>query len=135
MIDASRAGPPSPVEAASPFPAKAVMIPVAAEIFRIRLAPGSAIRRSPEASRARAPGSRNDAWRAGPPSPAEPYSPLPAIVEILWVAASTLRMRREVESEMKRFPARSNARPTGLKMLAPHAGRPSPEELAAPFPA
>ena len=77
-IPAAVAGPPSPEKRASPFPAIVVMVPSGA-IRRTRLLPWSATRIPPSDARVAQVGPLRRAAVAGPPSPAKPVRPVPAI--------------------------------------------------------
>ena len=68
----------------------------------------------------------NEAAVAGPPSPAETKSPLPAMVVMMPVTGSTRRMRLLLTSAMKSLPTPSVATPSGNPRLADVAGPPSP---------
>ncbi len=83
------ANPPSPENAAVPFPAMVVMIPP--KTFRMRLLKVSARYRLPAASTATPPGSLRVALVAGPPSPENPTLPLPATV--VMIPPDIFRMR------------------------------------------
>ena len=61
--------------------------------LRMRLLPVSTTIRLPSGSRTTRVGSRSSASAAGPPSPADPKSPVPARVKIFPVTGSTARTR------------------------------------------
>ena len=75
----------------------------------MRSFPWSAMKRFPEASKATPPGPYNHAEVAGPPSPANAGTPVPATVVMMPLADDTSRMRLLPVSAMKRFPATSTA--------------------------
>ena len=84
-------GAPSGVGARSPVPAKVSMRPVSRSTRRIRWLPTSQISRRPSGANTMLCGARSRASRAGPPSPENPASPVPATVEMIPVRMSTLR--------------------------------------------
>jgi hypothetical protein len=66
------------------------------------------------------------AWAAGPPSPAKPFSPVPAMVVMMLVAGSIWRMRWLAWSEISRLPAGSYSTLAGRFRIAIRAGPLSP---------
>jgi len=74
-----------------PFPAKVVMMPVAAVTFRILSFAVSLRYMSPFAATTMPAGEWSRADVAGPPSPLDPEGPLPATVVMIPVAAETFR--------------------------------------------
>src|SRR5581483_2060735 len=77
LISAAVAGPPSPVEPGVPLPATVVIVPSGA-IRRIRLFPPSATKSEPSPATTTWRGARSWAAVAGPPSPLQPPTPVPA---------------------------------------------------------
>ena len=74
------AGPPSPPNPATPFPATVVMMPVAVATRRTRWLLESAMNTLPAPSTATPDGFHNEALVPAPPSPLKPSVPLPATV-------------------------------------------------------
>src|SRR5258708_6116271 len=87
------AGPPSPPKLKLPFPAKVVIVP-AAVTFRTTSLFVSAIKRLPDGSNANDDGAFIEALKAGPPSPPNPATPLPATGEYR-PGAVTLKIHAE----------------------------------------
>src|SRR2546430_2859727 len=84
------------------------------------------MKRFPVVSTATPEGFDKGAEVAGPPSPLLPNVPLPAMVVMIPVAASTRRILILLESAIKTFPALSTATADGLLNSADVAGPPSP---------
>ena len=74
------------------------------------------------------------AERAGPPSPPEPATPVPA-TRLIAPAGVTLRTSWLPNSAMKTFPVESMSTPAGCDSSADAAGPPFPELPATPVPA
>ena len=100
---AAVAGPPSPEKPSVPLPATVSMIPVATVTLRtfgaVLVSPKYTL---PSRSVASDHGLRICAAMAGPPSPVDPATPVPATVVMIPVAKFTLRSR--VGSSTYRFP-------------------------------
>jgi hypothetical protein len=106
------------------------MMPVAASTRRMALLSVSAMNTLPELSNATAFGEFNAAMVAGPLSPVDPTSPVPAYVVMMPVVALTMRIRLFMVSAMNTLPALSTATPCEPYKVALLAGPPSP---LAPF--
>ena len=76
----------------------------------------------------------NCAAVAGPPSPAKPWTPVPATVVIV-PDGDTLRMRWLFESGMRKPPSPVDTTPLGMLIAAAVAGPPSPPYPCVPLPA
>ena len=127
------AGPISPKE--KPPPTTVLIVAVGVPGFttlRMRLLKVSAINRLPAPSTATPDGKRKLAPVAGPPSPLRPAVPLPATVEMFFVAASTRLMRSLRKSAIKRLPSPSTAILFGKTSLELVAGPLSPKEEPPP---
>ncbi len=77
-------------------------------------------------------GSLSWAAVAGPPLPSTPVSPVPAMVVMTPVAASTRRILSLPESAMSRFQLASKTMPFGPSRWAALAGPPSPSSPGFP---
>ena len=110
----------------SPVPTIVVMLPEGSTL-RMRWLPLSAMKRLPVASTATPLGVSNWAWTAGPPSPAKPRTPVPAMV-VMMPEESTLCMLLLVVSEKKSLPAASTATDRILELQKQH-GLELPEEF------
>ena len=130
LNSAEIAGPPSPENPWDPLPATVVMMPLV-ETFRIRLLSWSPMKRFPEASTEIPRGKDSDADVANPPSPENPWFPLPAMV-VMMPLVETLRIRLLKVSAMKRLPEASTVTPNGRAKEAEVAGPPSPENPRVP---
>ena len=84
-------GAPSGVGLRSPVPAHVSMVPDATSSRRTRWFPMSQINNRPSGSNAMLCGCRSCALAAGPPSPENPATPVPATVEMIFDFASTRR--------------------------------------------
>ena len=130
---AAVAGPPSPLKPDTPFPATVVIVP-SADTFLIRSLSISAIRKPPSAVGATANGMDSRASIAGPPSPANPSTPLPATVVIV-PDGETLLTRWLLVSGIRKPPSGSGTTLLGLLIWALVARPPSPPKPGRPVPA
>ena len=105
------AGPPSPLNPATPVPATVVIIPVVASTLRILLFPWSAMKRLPAPSSASPNGRAKSAASAGPPSPPKPPSPVPTNVLKTPVDEIRKTLFRVVEDTKVLLPLESTAMP------------------------
>ncbi len=100
----------------------------------MRWLPVSAIYRFPPPSKATAVGEFSAATDAGPPSPEDPCTPVPATV--VMIPAALIRRTRWLSRSVKYvLPAPSESSPCGELKAALVAGPPSPENLYDPLPA
>jgi hypothetical protein len=116
-------------------PATVVMIPVMVFTLRTRLLFSSTMYKLPSASNVSPDGEDRSASFAAISSKLFPRLPVPAIVVIMPVIASTFRTRFPSRSAKCMFPDESKTTPHGLSNVADFAGIPSPLNSDLPVPA